>query len=772
MNRTHATGVAKRRARWRRIIRPFSHAPQRQPLPTYSQMAAILENACEAVIAADLEGRITYWNRAAQSTYGYRSDEVVGRHATLLYPREQRTIIAALFERLRRGESVRQYESVHLRRDGTAIPVLMTLSPMLDEAGNVIGVSGINLDITDRCRAEGALRRSEAMLFRAQRIARIGTWEWDIRKHTLTWTPEVNRLYGYPEDYPRAGTYNRWLRRIHPDDRQRVHREVQNALRGRRASSLDFRIRKADGSACWVHGEGEAVFEGRKAVRFTGTIQDISERKHYEEALRESEARYRAMVETAQEGVWFVDARQRTSFINPRMASMLGYQTDEVLGRSLFDFCLPEDLEAVRNRLQIQQQGVPTEWELRFVRCDGSHLWAHGQANAIFSPTGEYLGALAMVQDIGRRKERDAQRAREVQAIQDDRAWLEAVIEHSPIGIALVRKGENLTVRGNPRLSELLGRPIQPGMPFSQLASLLRDAAGNEQPPESLAVSAALQGETRLNVEKMVIRDDDTRIPVLVHCAPIHLEDGMVNGAIMMVEDISVRKDIERMRQEWSTLIAHELRQPASNIILRTQILRKMERVDTDIVREHTDQVLSSAALIERMIDDLQNVSQLESQRLKLQPETIDLVSQVGQIVLAEQPTCPDRRIRVFSTVRQALVHVDAVRMRQVIGNLLSNAFKYGFSGTDILVRLRISENQICLSICNQGPGIKPEDMPHLFHRFYRAADTARKTGGLGLGLYMVRGLVEAHGGSVWAESEPGRTTTFHLALPQAQPSR
>ncbi|HEY7236330.1 MAG TPA: ATP-binding protein [Gemmatimonadaceae bacterium] len=170
--------------------------------------------------------------------------------------------------------------------------------------------------------------------------------------------------------------------------------------------------------------------------------------------------------------------------------------------------------------------------------------------------------------------------------------------------------------------------------------------------------------------------------------------------------------------------------------------------------------------MLTRMVNDLLDMSLVDAGHLQLERHWLDPEAMVREVV--ERLSYLMRgRARIHVSGPPVSVWIDRMRIEQVLGNLLSNAVKYGEPDTEIAVRLTRREADIELAVSNQGRGISPEEMPHLFDRFVRSR-TARRSGveGLGLGLYIAKGLVEAHGGRIWAESVPGKTTTFHIVLP------
>jgi signal transduction histidine kinase len=183
-------------------------------------------------------------------------------------------------------------------------------------------------------------------------------------------------------------------------------------------------------------------------------------------------------------------------------------------------------------------------------------------------------------------------------------------------------------------------------------------------------------------------------------------------------------------------------------------------------VRVQVEHILASAIQLNRMIADLLDVSRIESRRLTLDCQLVDFPAFVRTVVERSAALTAGHPVRVTIVGEIPPLELDPGRIEQVLGNLISNAAKFGYSDTEIVLAVERRDAEIEISVTNQGPGIAPEELPKLFRRYYRTAEArAAQVAGIGLGLYITKGLVEAHGGRIWAESIPGQTTTFRFTL-------
>ncbi len=255
---------------------------------------------------------------------------------------------------------------------------------------------------------------------------------------------------------------------------------------------------------------------------------------------------------------------------------------------------------------------------------------------------------------------------------------------------------------------------------------------------------------------------------------PVRDETGRIVAINGTAADITRLKDLQRLRDEWTSVIAHDLRQPIGTILMASGILPDLADGEmSKDAREMVQRVHTASLTLKRMVDDLLDMSLLEANRLKLERKWQDPTPLVRQTVgqLAHLPGI--ERVHVVSDAGTQKIFVDAMRLEQALANLISNAIKYGDPRTDVIVRVAQREHEVEITVTNRGPGIPPEELPRLFDRFMRSK-TARGSGvrGLGLGLYIAKGIVEAHGGRIWAQSTPGAETTFHVSLPASAEAR
>lgn len=340
--------------------------------------------------------------------------------------------------------------------------------------------------------------------------------------------------------------------------------------------------------------------------------------------------------------------------------------------------------------------------------------------------------------------------------------WLDLVVEGLPVGVVQIRASRIIP---NRRARALLG--VEPSdeaaSDLARLASMFRKDEGT---PLSIAdFQSMLASDTPRWEDRVLHREDGSKIPVVVSgWSPGREADGRSAG-VFLVEDIRVFREAERARSEWATVVSHDLKQPLTVISTYAGLLAR--QAGDEGARTKAEHILSSVATLTRMISDLTDAIRMESRTLEVKKERVDAAALFERIGERAAELVTGNRLHVKIPRGPLEVDADPKRIEQVMNNLISNAEKFSYPDTPIDVGLRSSDGQVEFWVANEGEGIDPGDLPRLFDRFHRGERVIRGgVSGLGLGLYIAKGLVEEHAGRIWAESEPGKTTRISFVLP------
>jgi PAS domain S-box-containing protein len=449
--------------------------------------------------------------------------------------------------------------------------------------------------------------------------------------------------------------------------------------------------------------------------------------------------------------------------VNAAYARMHGYEPNELEGRpfaQLVPEALRAELPAILARVDALEHDL---FECERERKDGTHFLAVLDTTAVRGEGGRLSHYVSYLQDVSPHKAAEQAQAR-LAAIVDSSG--DAILSSDLNAMFLSANAAAERMFGY-SAEELIGRPATMILPPEQSGEVARH------------LERLRRGEHVVGFECVRMRRDGTRFPASITLSPVRDRDGRITIISSVVRDISVLKDLERQREEWASLVAHDLRQPLGAIGLHAQVaLRRFERNEPLAIQhgmESLRRIVAATQRLDRMVSDLSDVSQVDANRLRIDVREVDLGAVVQELLARAAPmlTSAERTVTVETRGKPRRVSVDPARIEQVLDNLLSNALKYGDRGTEIGIAIEWRDADVEISVTNRGAGISSDDLGRIFGRFQRAgAVRSSQVHGLGLGLYISLGLVEAHGGHLWVESTPKETTTFHVDLPAPQIAR
>jgi PAS domain S-box-containing protein len=372
-----------------------------------ARLAAIAASSQYAMFSRDLEGTITSWNAAAEALYGYSAAEAIGRNGAVLIPPGREAETQELIKCMLRGERSFGLETQRLRKDGSLLDVALTISPVRDAAGDIRALSVIGHDISERKRVEASLREREADLARSQAIAHLGSWSWDIPTDHVTWSDETYRIYGVdPADFD--GRMASVIELIHPDDRGMGHEVLAAVLRGKDVEAFENRIRRPSGEERLVMVRSAAVERDAagEPTRFFGVVMDVTERTQAAEALRQSEAQLRTLIDTLPDLVWLKSPEGVYLSCNRRFESFFGAAEKEIVGRTDYDFTDRELADFFRRHDKAAMAaGDPTANEEEIVFAEDGHKEVLETIKTpVRASDGRLIGVLGVGRDITERK--------------------------------------------------------------------------------------------------------------------------------------------------------------------------------------------------------------------------------------------------------------------------------------------------------------------------------------------------------------------------------
>lgn len=699
---------------------------------------------------------------------------------------------------------------------------LASYYPVPGQGTQPIGVGAVVQEITERKHAEAQLRENEERTRLAVEIAQLGTWRYDLATNVVALDERMCRIWGEPPET--ILDLQTVLERVHPGDRARVTDAIGAALDPESLGryDIDYRIVWADGTERWVTANGQAQFEGdgpnRRPIWFIGTCVDITERKRAEAQLRENEARYRTVFESIDEGLsviemLFDDAGTPVDYrfleINPMFEQQTGLHN--AVGKTARE--LVPGLEAHWFELygKIALTGEPE----RFIQASEAmnrwfdvYAFRHGEENS------RRVGIL--FKDITERKRNEAaqqfllEASTVLSASLDYEAtlrWLaRLVVPHRADWCSidmLERDGtiHRLTVAhvdpAKAMWAEELRRryPPDPDAPRG-VANVLRTGQSelvthitNEMLVASISDAELLQIIRELGLRSSLVVPMVTGgqvigvISLFTAESNRHFDESdrmvaedLAHRAALAVENARLYREAQQAieaRDDFLSVASHELKTPLTSLQLQAQSLlrttQKGSLTDMPIERlRHKFALIDQqASRLTRLANELLDVARIRAGQLEPHIEAVDVGAVIHEVAERfEEQLAQVKSALVLDIPQPLVILTDRSRLDQVLTNLLSNAIKYG-PGHPIEIRAAADAHAIRITVRDQGIGIAPDDQARIWSRFERAV-SSRNYGGLGLGLYIVRQIVEALGGRVEMFSALGAGATFTVTLPRA----
>ncbi len=679
--------------------------------PEFAQywLAALIESADDAIVSKTLDGIITSWNKGAQRIFGYTADEVIGKPVTILIPEGHLNEEPAILARLRAGDRIEHYETVRVRKDGTLINISLTVSPIRGPNGKIIGASKIARDITEQRQARQALDEASERLRLALAASRLGDWSWDAKTDVVTMSEIAAEMFGISPGPNMTWTQLREL--VHIEDRERAKLGVEQALAEHTDYDIEYRVERDDGREVWVSARGRGIYgDAGEIVGMLGFVQDISTRKANEETLREQAEALRTLYEVGQIISAELDLHKTVQAVTDAATELTGAR----FGSFFYNVLNEEGASYMLYTLA----GVPR---------DAFEHFPMPRATDLFSATFRGEGVVR----IGNVK-------------LDPRYGKNSPYYGMPEGHLPVVS--YLAVPVVSRSGEVLG-----GLFF-----------GHPEPDvfterdETLVFSLASQA---------AIAMDNAQLYETAKRAREEAEKAAADNERLYRQ----AEESSRLKEEFLATISHELRTPLSAILGWARMLRLGQLSETDEAKA-LDTIERNARAQAQLVDDLLDVSRIITGKLRMDVRPSDPNSFIDAAVEAVRPAAEAKGVRMQKVIDTGAVSIpgDPVRLQQVVWNLLSNAIKFTPRDGRVQIRSQRVNSHLEIIVSDTGQGISPDFLPHVFDRFRQADQkTSRQHGGMGLGLAIVRHLVELHGGTVSANSEgEGHGATFTVMLP------
>jgi PAS domain S-box-containing protein len=647
-------------------------------------LARVVESSDDAIVSKDLDGIITSWNRAAERMFGYSAAEAVGRSIRMIIPADRQAEEDMVLAYIRAGRGLTHFETIRQRRDGTMLPISLTVSPIHDDAGHVIGASKIARDITDRAQAAVASRRLAAVI-ESSDDAIITK---DLNSIITSWNAAAERMFGYTADE----AIGKSIRMLIPDELQNEEDVVLAKIRaGEKTDHFETIRQRRDNTRLSISLTISPIRDEKgNVVGASKVARDISERARLLAAAREHAVNTEKLSEV---GAIVASTLDREAIVQ-KVTDIATELTHAEFGAFFYNVTDPESGNAY---MLYTLSGVPREAFAKFPQP---------RATAVFAPTFHGEGPV---------------RLDDVTA--DPRYGKSSPYFGMPPGHLPIRSYLAIPVKG-------LNGDVLGGLFF-----------GHSQ------VGMFTEQHERLAL-------------------------GVAAWASVALENARLYEDAQsanRMKDEFLAVLSHELRTPLNAIVGYARLLRG-GILPPDKAARGLETLERNATWLTQIVEDVLDVSRIVSGKIRLDVQAVELPLIIDNAIASMQPAADAKGVRLQTIIDPGVgpVSGDPGRLQQVVWNLVSNAVKFTPKKGRVQVRLERVNSHVEIVVSDTGIGIPPDFLPYVFERFRQAdAGTTRKTGGLGLGLAIVRHIVEMHGGTVEASSAGEQQgATFHVRLP------
>ncbi|MEH1889256.1 MAG: PAS domain S-box protein [Nostoc sp.] len=774
----------------------------------------------------DLKTNVLSTSDQCKVNYGLPIDTDFSHQVLMerIHPEDQTWVQAAIQDSIT-NRSNYDVEYRNVWDDNSTHWVMVRGHTIYDEAGNPERMVGISFDITTRKQAEVDLGEAQVQWEAALAAGAIYTWRWKIPENLVTVNAAFAYLFGVDSVEATIGLpIELFIQAMHEEDRPRVAAAINQAIETGEEYVSEYRIYTAVGEERWVAARGRVEYAADgKAIAFPGALADITERKQAESAWQQISAelerqlrKFDAIASSVPDFIYTFDLSGRFTYINQPLLDLLQKTSAEALGKNFFDLDYPTDL-ATRLQRQIQQvieTRQPLKDETPYTSAFGTHAYEY-----IFVPL---LGPNGMVEAV-------AGVTRDI----TDRKQVEATVQASNKRLKLLSEvANNLLLHEDPKVflaslfekvSTHLGLEVYFNYLFQedQQRFQLHTSAGIS---EDVALSAkflelgqgvcgyAVQHRQPAIVENALSTTDPLAFRVqsigirAYACHPLIVGDrvlgtlglgtrqrarftpdeldlmqtiaNQVAAALersRLVAELQARAEAldqtNRIKDEFLAVLSHELRTPLNPILGWSKLLQQ-GKLDAQKTNAAIATIERNAQLQVQLIDDLLDISRILRGKMSLSTSPIDLNTVIWAALETVRLAAEAKSIQIQAIVSPLLGVVvgDAGRLQQVVWNLLSNAVKFTHNEGQVTIALSQTENHAQIQITDTGKGISGDFLPYVFEHFRQEdSATTRKFGGLGLGLAIVRQIVEMHGGTVTVDSPGvGLGATFTVKIPLA----
>ena len=711
---------------------------------------SIVENSHAGIIIINDKFHVTYINNQLSAMLGYSKEEIIGEDFRKFLDEESRELVGERYKKRREGEDVpSKYEFRVVRKDGEKRDVEASVSLIKDSEGKIKTIGQI-LDITERKKAENELREAEERYRGIFENAIMGIYQSTPEGRHISVNPKLAEIYGYdsPEDLINSITDIGKQLYVDPNRRaELVHRLMEKG----EVSNFESQVYRKDGTIIWISENARTVRDEKgNILYFVGTVEDITNRKKAEDALKESEEKYRTLVENLNIGVYRNTPGEKGKFleVNSALVRIFGYENkEELLKLNVSDlYYHPEERKKFNEKML--RNGFVKNEEIQLKKKDGTPIWGSVTAKAVKDEHGNVKYYDGIIEDITDRKKAEEELIKQ-------KTYFQALFESSPEAIvSLDEKHRVLDV--NPAFVELFGYTVE-DLKGRDLDDFVLPE--DEKKKGRKLTEKVLNGEI-VRSEGLRKKKDGSLVHVSILGAPIFIEGKQV-GIYTIYRDITARKEAEQEKEFYDSLLRHDVANRNTIIQGSLELLAEEDLTEEQkaIVENALKASHSSTELIE-MIRNLRRIGGEQSFAL------IDLHEVLSKVVSILEQQAKNKGIEIVYSPIHGIVKAGSL-IENAFSNIIQNAIIHSNCSKIIISgkeEKRDGKTFYRISIEDNGRGIPADIRKNIFSIGVKGKGSP----GSGLGLYLVKKIIESYGGEiVIREPENGKGTIFDVYLPK-----
>ncbi len=747
-----------------------------------------LKAISQGVIVTTPDHKIVSVNDAFTQQTGYSTQDVFGQTCKILQgPLTNLDTIAAI-DRALTNSTPFFGEILNYRKDQSIFWNELTITPALDELGQLTHFIGITRDITERKNTLEALRQSEYDLLEAERSTHVGHWIWEARTNKIVWSDEMKRIWKRDPAEFDGDLFEMIKHTVFPEDQETVLATCKEAFEDREEyDPFEYRIFLPDGSlrTIWAKTGRKQKDTRGKITRITGTVQDITERRLAEDERRLNHALMEQAFGSSPIGMALINIEGKFLRVNRVLCDMFGYTEAELLYQEAKKFTHPDDVNIDKQLIQQLVGGDIERFEIhkRYYHKDGTLVWLQVNVSLVRSGSGKPLNFVTQIQDITQRLTAEAQLNQLSQAVEQS---TEAIIITDVIGKieyvndTFVKKSGFSRQETIGRYPNILNSGLTPKETFSTLWKAIRAGETwkgeliNKRKDGSLSIEYATISPLRQadgSISHFVSTQEDInekkKLGEELEKHRHHLEELVESRTKELAVARQLAEAANRAKSDFIANMSHEIRTPMNGVLGMTYLA--LSSATDPKQRDYLQKIHLSGQHLLHIVDDILDFSKIEAGKMNIEGIDFSLDELTAKLAAMMNTKVAGRQLSLSIDVAPGVprhMHGDPHRLNQILINYTNNAIKFTERGE---IKIRISKLSdtpsgwlIRFEVEDPGIGMSEEQQNKLFRSFEQAdSSTTRKYGGTGLGLAISKQLAILMGGEVGVESQLGRGSRF-----------